>query len=247
MYTISAQTTGITSAAQMTGITSAAQMTGITSAAPTTGIYSAAQMTGITSAAQTTGVTSAAQTTGIYSAAQMTGITSATQTTGVTSALLKSTDNKVSHNILHSNLPNCIPTSSALVIDNNVTHEKSNETNMKPSTSQSTNVIVISDEDKSQYEDVIIIKQQKSDFLYQFFPLSKHSREEIRPLVEISHIESDCMSEYDKIGWNCIGALRQLKIINGDGNCYFKGISYAISGSEYFHDKVRETDCDYIE
>ena len=55
------------------------------------------------------------------------------------------------------------------------------------------------------------------------------------------------MSEYDKIGWNCVGAPRQLKLIKGDGNCYFRAISDAISGTEEFHDKVRETVCDYIE
>ena len=83
--------------------------------------------------------------------------------------------------------------------------------------------------------------------MYQFFPLSKHSREEIGPLVEINHIESDCMSEYDKIGWNYVEAPRQLKLIKGDGNCYFRAISNTISGPEDFHDKVRERVCDYIE
>ena len=55
------------------------------------------------------------------------------------------------------------------------------------------------------------------------------------------------MSECDKIGWNYVGAPRQLKLIKGDGNCYFRAIGYAISGIEDFHDKVRETVCDYIE
>ena len=55
------------------------------------------------------------------------------------------------------------------------------------------------------------------------------------------------MSEYDKIGWNCVGAPRRLKLINGDGNCYFRANRYAISGTEDFHDKVRERVCDYIE
>ena len=50
-------------------------------------------------------------------------------------------------------------------------------------------------------------------FFNQFFPLSKHSREEIGPLVEIKHIKSDSMSEYDNIGWNCIGIPRQIKNI----------------------------------
>ena len=133
---------------------------------------------------------------------------------------------------------------SLTILHHQVTHQKDNT---KPSTSQGTNVIVISDEDKSQFDDVIITKQEKSNSLYQFFPVSKHSREEIGPLVEINHIEFDYMSEYDKIGWNCVGAPRRLKLIKGDGKCYFRAISYAISGTEDFHDKVRETMCDYIE
>ena len=136
---------------------------------------------------------------------------------------------------------------SSTVQHHQVTHQKATEDNTKPSTSQGTNVIVIRDEDERQFDDGIITKQGKSDFLYQFFPLSKHSREEIGTLVEINHIESDCMLEYDKIGWNSVGAPRQLKLIKGDGNCYFKAISYAISGTEDFLDKVRETVCDYIE
>ena len=97
------------------------------------------------------------------------------------------------------------PVGSSTVQHHQGTHQKDNT---KPSTSQSTTVIVISNEDKSQFDDIFITKQEKTDFLYQFFPLSKHSREEIGPLVEINHIESDCMSEHDKIGWNCVGATR---------------------------------------
>ena len=141
------------------------------------------------------------------------------------SALLKNMYNKINPSIVQGNLVHCTPTSSPQVIENNVTkpvvsstvqhhqvtHQKATEDNTKPLTSQGTNVIVITNEDESQFDNVIITKQEKSNFLYQFFPLSKHSREEIGPLVEINHIESDHMSEYDKIGWHCVGAPRQLK------------------------------------
>ena len=46
------------------------------------------------------------------------------------------------------------------------------------------------------------------------------------------------MSEYDKIEWNCVGAPSQLKLINGDGNCYFRA---------KVMQSVRETMCNYIE
>ena len=131
------------------------------------------------------------------------------------SALLKNTDNQINRSIVQSNLVHftCIsspqvtknnvtkPVGSSTVQHHQVTHQKENT---KPSTSQSTNVIVISNEDESWFDNVIITKQEKYDFLYQFFPLSKNSREEIRPLVEINHIESDFRSEYDKIGWNLL-------------------------------------------
>ena len=54
------------------------------------------------------------------------------------------------------------------------------------------------------------------------------------------------MSENDKIGWNCVEAPRQLNLIKGNGNYYFRAISYTISGTEDFHDKVRKQ-YDYIE
>ena len=124
------------------------------------------------------------------------------QTPGLRSAstLLKNTDNQINPSIVQSNLIHCTPISSPQVTKNNVTkpvgsltvqhhvvtHQKATADNTKPSTSQGTNVIVISHEDKSQFDDIIIIKQEKSNFLYQFFPLSKHSREEIGPLVEIN-------------------------------------------------------------
>ena len=131
------------------------------------------------------------------------------------SALLKNTDNQINPSIVQSNLVHCTPSSSLQVTKNNVTkpvgsltvqdhqvtHQKDNT---KPLTSQITSAIVISNEDKSLFDNVIITKQEKSDFLYQFFSPSKHSREEIRPLVEIIHIESDCMSEYDQIGWDSL-------------------------------------------
>ena len=76
------------------------------------------------------------------------------------SALLKNTDNQIIPSIVQSNLLHCTPTSSPQVNKNNVTkpvgsstvhhhqvtHQKATEDNTKPSISQGTNVIVISDE-----------------------------------------------------------------------------------------------------
>ena len=74
------------------------------------------------------------------------------------SALLQNTDNKINPSIVQSNLIHCTPTSSLQVNESNVTkpvasstvqhhlvtHQKATEDNTKPSTSQGTNVIAIS-------------------------------------------------------------------------------------------------------
>ena len=55
--------------------------------------------------------------------------------------------------------------------DQQVTQQKSCEDNTKASDSQATNVIVINDEDESQFYNVICTKQQKCDLVYKFPPL----------------------------------------------------------------------------
>ena len=130
--------------------------------------------------------------------------------------LLKNTD----CTIVQNNHVHCTPISTSQIMEKNqtvssalqhhqITQHKSCEDNTKTSTSQANNVIVISDEEESQFDDVIFIMCCVMCYvLYKFFPLSKNSREEIGPLVEISHIESNCMAEYKNIGWNCIRASR---------------------------------------
>ena len=119
------------------------------------------------------------------------------QTPGVSfaSALLKNTNNQINPSIVQSNLIHCTPTSSAQVTKNNVTkcvgsstlqhhqvtHQKSTEDNTKPSTSQGTNIIVISDGDESQFDDIIITKQEKSDFCTNSFPSLNTPRKKSDP------------------------------------------------------------------
>ena len=87
------------------------------------------------------------------------------QTPGLRSAsvLLKNTDNQINLSIVQINFIHCTPTSSPQVTENNVTkpmgsltvqhhqvtHQKATEDNTKSSTSQGTNVIVISSKDES--------------------------------------------------------------------------------------------------
>ena len=42
------------------------------------------------------------------------------------------------------------------------------------------------------------------------------------------------------------GKLHQSECLYGDGNCYFRSISYILSGEEKFHLEVRRAVCDFI-
>ena len=107
------------------------------------------------------------------------------------SALLKNADSQINPSIVQSNLVHCICTSSPQVTKNNVTKP------VGTSTVQHHQVTHQKDNTKPKHykAPMSLSSAMKTN---QFFLLSKHSREEIGPLVEINHIESDFMSEYDK-------------------------------------------------
>ena len=57
----------------------------------------------------------------------------------------------------------------------------------------------------------------------------------------------DCgIIEYTNVGGDLIGKPRNVHNIKGDGNCYFRCISYTLSGSEDYYDIVRKVLCKYI-
>ena len=52
--------------------------------------------------------------------------------------------------------------------------------------------------------------------------------------------------KYTNVGGDLIGKPRNVHNVKGDGNCYFRCISYSFSGSEGYYDNVREVLCEYI-
>ena len=97
---------------------------------------------------------------------------------------------------------------------------------------------------EGQMEEVTMKEEQKEDVTitkyvqgkqFDFNPLSLRSREEIGPrlITEFNHIP------FRNIGQSLHGPSNTLHQIKGDGNCYFRAISFYISGKEDFHENVR--------
>ena len=77
-----------------------------------------------------------------------------------------------------------------------------------------------------------------------FSPLNSVSREECGPLVNI--VECSII-EYTNVGADLIRKLRNVHNVKGDGNCYFRCISYTLSSCEDYYDNMREHDeCECI-
>ena len=74
--------------------------------------------------------------------------------------------------------------------------------------------------------------------------LIRSSREEVRPLVQTTKFAD---IPHTHIGQELKGLPRFRKRMKGDGSCYFRAISFAISGTQEYHDNVRRAICDYIE
>ena len=79
---------------------------------------------------------------------------------------------------------------------------------------------------------------------FHFNPLTRSSREEVGPLVQITKFAD---IPYAHIGQELKGLPRFRERMKGDGSCYFRAISFAISETQEYHDNVRRAICDYIE
>ena len=118
-------------------------------------------------------------------------------------------------------------------------------------------MIFTSDEEDNIFDDVVqehtlgyydsdndlqIVGDTRSKF--HFNPLTRSSREEVGPLVQITKFAD---IPYTHIGQELKGLPRFRERMKGDGSCYFRAISFAISGTEEYHNNVRRAICDYIE
>ena len=76
-----------------------------------------------------------------------------------------------------------------------------------------------------------------------FRPLSESSRQEVGPLVQITNF-----GQYPKyvLDGTCTQGKAPISAkIRGDGNCYFRAISYSICGEEIYHADIRNAVCDF--
>ena len=78
---------------------------------------------------------------------------------------------------------------------------------------------------------------------FTFKPLTARSREEIGPRLLITQLND---IPFKGIGQPLCGPSNNIHYIRGDGNCYFRAISFYISGQEEYQKEVREMICDYI-
>ena len=118
------------------------------------------------------------------------------------------------------------------------------------------NVIFTSDEEDNIFNDVVedtmayydsdnelqIVGETRGTFY--FNPLTRSSREEVGPLVQITKFTD---IPYTHIGQELKGLPRFREKMKGDGSCYFRAISFAVSGTQEYYKNVRTAICDYIE
>ena len=65
--------------------------------------------------------------------------------------------------------------------------------------------------------------------------------------MHIPKIEPDCTTKFNGISNPLIGPPKKIKRIFGhDNNCYFRTISFALSGNETYHLYVQESICNFI-
>ena len=83
--------------------------------------------------------------------------------------------------------------------------------------------------------DVIVVHTEPSPVL-KFSPLNSASREECGPLI---HIHNCGIILHTNISQELIGEPRNVYKVAGDGNCYFRCISYALSGMEDHHESIQ--------
>ena len=95
----------------------------------------------------------------------------------------------------------------------------------------------------SESLDIEIIGQTRPNVMT-FSPLTFEVRQSLCDKFEIekSHLKSSFVSEECAV----IGKPNHVEKIRGDGNCFFRAISYALSGSENSHMKLRVATVDHL-
>ena len=131
----------------------------------------------------------------------------------------------------------------------NVHNKQQTETNaQKPHSNvcNSTHKSTKQKEENVFKDDLPVLKPDKPS-VYNFHPLTVESCTDIKFLINIPQVQSNCTKKYINIGGPLSGAPKSIKKISrADHNCYFQVISFAISGSKEYHKNVRNALCNFI-
>ena len=106
------------------------------------------------------------------------------------------------------------------------------------------------DVENTQYEDLIVNGVEDIKPML-FHPFSLYMRKQVDTTVNINigrkhglGLRVDAL-RYHGTGEQCTGNFH-VHTVDGDGNCFFRSISYLLLGSEAKHDDVRNAVCNYI-
>ncbi|XP_030847547.1 uncharacterized protein LOC105443054 isoform X3 [Strongylocentrotus purpuratus] len=100
------------------------------------------------------------------------------------------------------------------------------------------NMYTCTDETETEVEFVADLGlRDRPDKDFKFVPLQNNDKQNICSKLNIRYIGKGCDSRLDRN--SCIGVPLQSKEITGDGNCFFRAISYVISGTERNHAILR--------
>ena len=101
------------------------------------------------------------------------------------------------------------------------------------------NIYTCTDETETEVEFVADLGlRDRPDKNFKFVPLQNNDKQNICSKLNISYIGKGCDSRLDRNSF--IGVPLHSKQITGDGNCFFRAISYVISGTERNHALVRD-------
>ena len=84
----------------------------------------------------------------------------------------------------------------------------------------------------------------ETKYTFNFQPLTRSSREEVRPLVQITKFKD---IPFTGKGQELRGLPSRRELMKGDGSCYFRTISFAISVKQDYYEDIRKVICEYIE
>ncbi|XP_062606132.1 uncharacterized protein LOC134267940 [Saccostrea cucullata] len=96
--------------------------------------------------------------------------------------------------------------------------------------------------DVLQTDDLIFIGQEVKQ--HDFIPLSVQKQRELCKELGFSYSVSRC--EYDAVSIKDMDIPSNCREIEGDGNCFFRAISYSLTNSENYHQHLRKAVCQHL-